>query len=219
MPLSSSLIFQLKPIDRVLDLATGTADVAIIEGDELLKKGASAASGQGYTQVLGVDPSVGMLEIGRAKVTERQLDSIITLVEGDAQNLRDLPDDTFDKISMSFGIRNVEDRTSVLREIWRVSAKNVETVVAIMDFSMPTSGILKPLAEIMVKYGAPALGSLVSGLKEEYLHLQRSIISFPPPQEFAKQMEENGLEVYEVKDVAFGVVQLYLAHPRISDEK
>jgi len=171
---------QLKPDDRVLDLATGTADVAILEGTDLVTKGAAASHSGGLTQVLGVDPSVGMLEVGRSKVAARQLNSIITLVEGDAQNLRDLPDDSFDKISMSFGIRNVEDRASALREIWRVAAKKEGTVVGIMDFSMPTSGILKPFADFMVKYGAPALGRLVSGLKEEYQHLQQSILSFPP---------------------------------------
>jgi demethylmenaquinone methyltransferase/2-methoxy-6-polyprenyl-1,4-benzoquinol methylase len=199
---------QLRPGDRVLDLATGTADVAILVGEEMKGQGGDWA-------VLGVDPSEGMLEIGRGKVRERGLAERVTLVQGDAQELGTLESDSFDKISMSFGIRNVEDRAAALREMARVARKRRESVVAILEFALPTSGPLLAVAQFMVRYGAPLIGSLLTGLTEEYQHLQRSILNFPPPKDFAALMGQAGLEVYDIKDTGFGVVTLYLARPKL----
>lgn len=165
--------------------------------------------------VKGVDPSVGMLTLGREKVRAAAMEDLIELAEGDAQKLEGVQDDSFEKITMSFGIRNVEDREAALREMWRVSVKSNDTVIAIMEVGLPTSGILRSLAHVLASYVVPAIGKLTSGLKEEYTHLQKSLIEFPSPEEFSRLMHDCGLVVYEVRDIAFSVIRLYLAHPRL----
>jgi demethylmenaquinone methyltransferase/2-methoxy-6-polyprenyl-1,4-benzoquinol methylase len=204
------ILDQLRPGDRLLDLATGTADVAIIAAHGLQKLGSSGA-------VVGLDPSQGMLDVGQRKLEELELTSIVQLVHGDAQDMSALlPSDSFDKISMSFGIRNVEDRAAAMREMHRVLRKSNESVVGILEFSLPTSGILKPVGHFMIRYGAPLIGSLVTGLKDEYMHLQRSILNFPEPPEFAKLMGTCGLDVFDIKETGFGAVSLYLARPKLA---
>jgi len=174
-------------------------------------------------QVLGVDPSAGMLEIGVQKVEEKNLSSIVTLRLGDAQDLFEannihLQDNSFDKISMSFGIRNVENRLAALQEMYRVLKKSPESIVAILEFSLPNSGPLRFMAAFMIRYGAPLIGSLLTGLNDEYEHLKKSILEFPSVEDFAALMGEAKLDVYEIRETGFGAVTLYLAHPRIPEE-
>lgn len=83
---------------------------------------------------------------------------------------------------------------------------------------MPTSGFLSPIAKFMINYGAPAMGVIVSGLKDEYIHLQKSILDFPPPDEFSELMGVCGLDVFKIDHIGFGAVTLYLAKPRAKQE-
>lgn len=189
----------------MLDLATGTADVAIQVARDLKNKGLKG-------EVVGLDPSQGMLKIGQHKLEGENLTSVVQLVHGDAQRMS-LPSNRFDKITMSFGIRNVEDRAAALREMHRVLRKNGDSIVGVLEFSLPSSGILKPIGQFMIRYGAPLIGSMFTGLKDEYMHLQRSILNFPEPADFAALMESCGLKVFDIKETGFGAVTLYLAHP------
>lgn len=134
---------QLRVTDRVLDLATGTADVALLAAEELRRKGltpSEEAMYAGQPPVLGVDPSANMLALGREKVAARGLGGVVTLALGDAQALEGVAPNSVDKIAMSFGIRNVEDRVAALKEMARVLRKRPESRVGILEFQLPRSG-------------------------------------------------------------------------------
>lgn len=184
---------------RALDLATGTADLAL-----LIARTYPSAS------VVGVDPSDKMLEQGRLKVSAQGLAERIELVTGDAQALA-FEDNHFDATSIAFGIRNVPDRLQGLREMARVTKPSGR--VAILELSEPRKGLLGPVARFHVHTVVPWVGGLLSGAKE-YRYLQRSIAAFPPPETFASLMAEAGLEVLRVQPLTFGVAHLYVGRPR-----
>lgn len=184
---------------RALDLATGTADLALL-----------IARTQPSGQVIGVDPSLQMLEVGRGKVARASLSGRVELVFGSAESL---PFETgsFDAVSIAFGIRNVPDREKALREMARVTRAGGRVVV--LELSEPRSGILGPLARFHVHTMVPFMGGLLSGSRE-YAYLQRSIAAFPPPEEFAGLMEGAGLAVRHMSPLTFGVCHLYVGEPR-----
>ncbi|MEQ9078677.1 MAG: bifunctional demethylmenaquinone methyltransferase/2-methoxy-6-polyprenyl-1,4-benzoquinol methylase UbiE [Sandaracinaceae bacterium] len=183
---------------KVLDLATGTADLAI-----------RIAQTHTDAQVVGLDPSVNMLAIGRDKARADAVDGRVKLVEGDAQALP-FDDDRFDGVTIAFGIRNMPDRARALAEMARVTRPGGR--VAILELSEPRSGLLGPLARFHVHHVVPTLGGLLSG-KKEYRYLQQSIAAFPPPETFAELMRSAGLDVLEVIPLTFGVCTLYVGTP------
>jgi len=189
----------LKEGAQVLDLATGTGDLAIMIA--LLTPTA---------QIKGVDPSVGMLAVGQKKLRKASLEQRIQLLEGDAQALP-FADDAFDGTTIAFGIRNVPDRRQGLREMARVTRPGGR--VAILELSEPRGGLLGRMARFHVHSVVPFLGSLLSG-KKEYRYLQKSIAAFPPAEQFAQLMDEAGLTVLEVVPLTFGVAHLYVATPK-----
>jgi len=184
---------------RVLDLATGTADLAILE-----------ATSHPGCRVDGIDPSGRMLDIGRQKVERAGLSDRVTLTLGNAEALP-FDDGSFDAVSIAFGIRNVPDRPRALREMARVTRTGGR--VAILELSEPRGGLLGPFARFHVHSVVPWLGGLISGSRE-YRYLQKSIAAFPPPEEFAAVMNDAGLHVLEARSLTFGVACLYLAQPR-----
>jgi demethylmenaquinone methyltransferase/2-methoxy-6-polyprenyl-1,4-benzoquinol methylase len=183
---------------RALDLATGTADLALL-----------VASTHPGIEVDGVDPSTRMLEIGRRKIDRRGLAGRVHLSVGIAEELS-FPDSTFDAISIAFGIRNVPDRSKALREMARVTRSGGR--VAILELSEPRGGLLGPLARFHVHSVVPWLGGLLSGSRE-YQYLQRSIAAFPAPEQFSATMAGAGLRVLEARPLTFGVCHLYIAEP------
>ena len=189
--------------DRVLDLATGTADLAI----------AVARSCDGV-EVIGIDPSAGMLSVGAHKVGRAGLSDRIALLAGDAQAL-DLADGSVDAVCMGFGIRNVPDRAQALREIARVTRRGGR--VAILELSEPRSGILGPLARFHVHTLVPRIGSWLSRAPQ-YRYLEKSIAKFPAPAQFAATMEANGLTVLRVAPLTFGVCCLFVATPKAVEQ-
>ncbi|MET0795233.1 MAG: bifunctional demethylmenaquinone methyltransferase/2-methoxy-6-polyprenyl-1,4-benzoquinol methylase UbiE [Polyangiaceae bacterium] len=190
---------ELGTAHRVLDLATGTADLAI-----------QVAQTEPSVTVVGVDPSSKMLEVGRVKVSREQLASRVELLQGDAQALP-FEDETFHSVCIAFGIRNVPDRALALREMARVTRKGGR--IAILELSEPRSGILGALARFHIHTVVPYVGALLSGVKE-YQYLQRSIAAFPPADEFAALMQSSNLNVLAVQPLTFGVCHLYVAEPR-----
>ena len=181
---------------RVLDLATGTADLAI----EI----AARAPGSIIT---GVDPSSKMLEIGRRKVSAKGLDARVTLLQGVAEHL-EFSDASFDRVCIAFGIRNFPDRPGSLREIHRVTAPGGR--LAILELGEPHVGMLAPFARFHVHHVVPRLGALLSGSRE-YRYLQESIAAFPPPAEFAATMEAAGWKMLRVQPLMYGASNLYVA--------
>lgn len=208
---------------KVLDLATGTADVAILMAKEYqninnqMKKDIS---------ILGLDPSRNMITVGQEKVTNAKLNQYISLDLGDARDLNQLQDNYFHAATMSFGIRNVPEKEDALCEIHRVLMKeddgNKGGKLAILEFSEPRdSGILSTMARLFIRYVVPAIGALLSGAPREYMHLSESIENFPTPQEFVQLMEglncnpdgRGTFRVDELQHLNFGSVQLYVATP------
>lgn len=186
-------------VTRVLDLATGTGDLAAL----IAQRYPGAA-------VEGVDPSSKMLDVARAKMSARGLADRVRLELGVAEKLP-YPDRHFDAVTIAFGIRNVPDRARALGEMARVTRSGGR--VAILELSEPRAGFLGPLARFHVHTVVPFLGGLISGSRE-YRYLQRSIAAFPPPAEFARMMEAAGLHMIRVAPLTFGVCHLYVAEPR-----
>lgn len=194
---------ELSPGAAVLDLATGTADVAILLADELKKLGGAAgaggdADGRAGGSVLGLDPSASMLDVGRDKVTRRGHDGTVELRIGDARDLQELDAGAFDAVTMAFGIRNVPERDAVLCEAHRVLRRSRggdddrSGLLAILEFSEPDSStFMGRAAGIFIRHVVPRAGAVLSGKPAEYMHLQNSIKYFPSPAEFVALMEEG----------------------------
>jgi demethylmenaquinone methyltransferase/2-methoxy-6-polyprenyl-1,4-benzoquinol methylase len=183
---------------RVLDLATGTGDLAI----EIARAHPGAT-------VIGLDPSERMLAIARAKLARRGLAKQVCLVVGDAQHLPQRNCE-IDAATIAFGIRNVPDRGAALRELARVVRPNGR--IAILELGEPRAGMLGALARWHTRHVVPRLGALLGG-RREYRYLQTSIAAFPPAMEFAALMRRSGLRVLEVTPLTFGVCTLYVATP------
>lgn len=177
---------------EVLDVATGTADVAL-----------AIAQTHPKAHVVGLDPSVGMLEVGHRKVEDLTMKERVELVEGDAQAM-DFEDDRFVGACISFGIRNVPDRLKGLREMTRVVKPGGKVVI--LELTEPRQGLLAPFARFHVHHVVPTLGAILSG-SWEYRYLQRSIAAFPSPEQFAEIMTEAGL-----RDVTFEAMSFHAAH-------
>lgn len=200
---------------KVLDLATGTADVAILLG--------KAVKVEEKVEIIGVDPSHHMIDIGRTKVFENQLNEIVTLQIGNVLNLqKQFKPESFDAVTMAFGIRNVPDRATALCQIHRVLKKSPNNKLFILEFSEPPqdSGISGFFARYFIRYVVPVLGSVLSGAPREYMHLQNSIKEFPSSKQFVNQIEElkcneteSSYRVSKVHQMNFGTVQLYVILP------
>jgi demethylmenaquinone methyltransferase/2-methoxy-6-polyprenyl-1,4-benzoquinol methylase len=179
---------------RVLDVATGTADVAIA----LARRGA---------EVVGLDPSPGMLAVGARKLGAAGLDARVRLVLGRAEALP-FPDASFDGVTLAFGIRNVADRPRALAELARVSRRGAR--VAVLELAEPRGRVLGPLARFHIHRVVPRIGAALSGARA-YGYLQRSIAAFPSAEEFAGTLGAAGLRVIDVRPLTFGVCTLFVA--------
>lgn len=182
----------LPPRARVLDLATGTADVAI-----------TIARAHADACVHGMDPSREMLARGRRKVADAGLESRVTLGIGVAEALP-CPDASVDAVSIAFGIRNVPDRARALREIARVLRPGGR--LAVLELTDPPSR----LARWHVHTVVPRLGALLSA-GTPYGYLAASIAAFPPAGAFAAALTGAGLRVLVVRPFAFGATHLFVA--------
>ena len=188
----------VRPGDRVLDVATGTGDLAI----EIARTRPGAT-------VIGLDPSSGMLGVAREKVANRGLADRIELVLGDAQALPQQNCEV-DAATIAFGIRNVPDRGKALRELARVVRPGGR--VAVLELGEPRRGLLAAAARLHCHHIVPRLGGWLSGSRE-YRYLQASVAAFPSAEKFAELMRESGLHVIDVAPLTFGVCTLYLATP------
>jgi demethylmenaquinone methyltransferase/2-methoxy-6-polyprenyl-1,4-benzoquinol methylase len=181
---------------RVLDVATGTADVAI-----------ALARRYDALRVTGLDPSPGMLAVGAEKLGAHGLRERVELVEGDGQALP-FDDAHFDAVTIAFGIRNVPDRALALREMARVTRPGGR--VAVLELAEPRGGLTAPAARLYVHRVVPILGRLLSG-RAAYEYLQASIGAFPPAAEFAALMQSACGAPVQVRRFPFGAAHLYVA--------
>jgi demethylmenaquinone methyltransferase/2-methoxy-6-polyprenyl-1,4-benzoquinol methylase len=188
---------ELEPDGRVLDLATGTADLAL-----------ELAATYPTARVVGLDPAPRMLAIGASKIVRRGLSSRVELVRGDASELP-FAAESFDACSMAFGIRNMANRVRVLAEMRRVLRPGGR--VAILELTDPGRGWLGLMARHHVHGLVPLLGALLSG-GEAYRYLSRSIAAFPPPDQFLGLLSAVGFERPRVEAMTWGVAHLYLGY-------
>lgn len=179
---------------RILDVATGTADLAI----EALKLGPE--------EVVGVDIAEEMLGVGRRKLRERHLDHRITLQRGDAEALA-FEDGAFDIVLVAFGVRNFEDLGAGLRELRRVLRPGGALVV--LEFSHPRAFPMKQLYGFYSSQVLPRVGRAVSGDSGAYEYLPESIRAFPDGEDFLRVMEEAGFGRRLQKRLTFGIASLY----------
>jgi demethylmenaquinone methyltransferase / 2-methoxy-6-polyprenyl-1,4-benzoquinol methylase len=186
---------ELAPSGCVLDLATGTADLAL-----------ELAATYPAARVVGLDPASRMLAIGAHKVERRGLGARIELIQGDAASLP-FPASSFDACTMAFGIRNMPDRMRVLGEMRRVVRPGGR--VAILELTEPSGGWLGWVARCHVHGLVPRVGALLSGA-EAYRYLARSIAAFPPPDEFLQFFPAAGFERARAQALTWGVAHLYL---------
>lgn len=186
---------------RVLDLATGTGDLALM-----------IARLHSDADVIGSDPSSRMLEVGVEKVARSGVSDRVQLELGDAQALP-YENDSFDGCCIAFGIRNVPDRNAALAEMARVTKPGGR--VAVLELGEPSVGWLSPIARFHVRKIIPRLGGMLSGSRE-YKYLQLSIAAFPAADAFAEQMRAAGLDVIDVKPLTFGACNLFIAEPRVA---
>ena len=192
----------LEPGQRVLDVATGTADLAI-----------ALARGRSGVEVVGVDPSARMLEVGRRKVERAGLGARVRLEQADGL---DLPFEgaSFDAACVAFGIRNFRDRELGLLEMARVVRPGGR--VAVLELSEPRRGMLAPFARFYIRALVPRIGGLLARA-QQYRYLQESVAAFPPAEVFASMMRRAGLADPTIRPLTFGVVHLYTA--RVPDDQ
>jgi demethylmenaquinone methyltransferase/2-methoxy-6-polyprenyl-1,4-benzoquinol methylase len=180
--------------ETVLDLCTGTADLAL----------AAASATKGARRVVGLDFSAEMLRIGIQKVHGRQ----IALVRGDATCIP-LADGTVDAVTIGFGIRNVERPLEACREIVRVLRPQGK--LAILEFSLPRSTILRSSYLWYFRRVLPLIGRVISKHQSAYTYLPQSVEAFPPPEVFSRQLQESGFGTVRAVPLTFGVVYLFVA--------
>lgn len=186
--------------DNWLDIATGTADLAIESAIQFKPKA-----------IIGMDISPNMLEIGRKKIENKALTSIITLEVGDSEALR-FSDGSFDVVTASFGVRNFENLQKGLSEMFRV-LKNGGKVM-ILEFSRPTRFPIKNLFQIYFKYLLPVIGRIKSKDQKAYTYLYESVQSFPDYERFASILQDTGFIKVTFKPLTFGICTIYLAEKK-----
>lgn len=181
---------------RLLDVATGTADLAI-----------EAASTYPEISVVGLDLVAGMLEVGRKKLSRLGLEGRVRLIEGDALALP-FDEASFDVASIAFGIRNIPDREGALREMARVVAPGGQVMV--LELTRPPNRPLRAVYMVYLKGVLPLLGRMVSGDPRAYAYLADSIMEFPSPEEFSHIMRGAGLSEVAAVPLTFGVAHLHV---------
>ncbi len=185
-----------KPHD-LLDIATGTGDFAILAAEMLHPK-----------RLIGSDISEGMMEIGRQKVKERGLDSIITFERQDCLALS-YPDEQFDAVTAAFGIRNFADLDQGLREMQRVLRKGGH--LSIVELTTPVSFPMKQLFKIYSHTVLPIYGRLISRDASAYSYLTRTIEAFPQGERMVEILTRAGFSQARFKRLTFGICTMYLA--------
>jgi demethylmenaquinone methyltransferase/2-methoxy-6-polyprenyl-1,4-benzoquinol methylase len=182
---------------HVLDLCTGTADLAI----------EAATAGHGVN-VVGIDFAGVMLHHALEKLRARRLDEVVALVRGDATRIP-VRDQWADAATIGFGIRNVAQPDAALRELARVLKPGGR--LAILEFGEPRIPGIRGMYDLYFRFVLPKLGRLVSKHQSAYSYLPASVGSFPPPQEFAATISSHGFSDVKAVPLTFGIVYLYTA--------
>lgn len=191
-------VMDVKQGEAALDVCCGTCDWTIALARAVGKDG----------KVYGLDFSQNMLSIGDEKIKALNLDQV-KLVHGNAMQLP-FADNTFDYVTIGFGLRNVPDYLQVLREMTRVVRPGGKVVC--LETSQPTIVGVRQLYMLYFRYIMPILGKMLAKSYKEYSWLQESASTFPGMQELARMFEQAGLEKVQVKPFTFGVAAMHVGY-------
>ncbi len=180
---------------QVLDVATGTADVALELARRLKPQ-----------KVIGLDISSQMLDIGRQKIAKRELDDTIELQLGDSENLP-FANNTFDAITVAFGVRNFEHLEKGLQEMYRVLKPGGKLVV--LEFSKPRVFPFRQLYDFYFRNILPAVGRLTSKDPRAYSYLYESVQAFPDREVFTSILSKNGYKSNQCIPLTLGICSIY----------
>ncbi len=189
------LLGRRKP-STVLDVATGTGDLAI------------AIAALKAQKIAGIDISGKMLEIGRQKLIEKGLNHIITLQQADAEKIP-FSDNSFDAVTVAFGVRNYENLLQGLAEMRRVLRPG--GIMLILEFSHPESFPMKQLYAFYSRYGIPFIGRLISGNSKAYTYLPESVEAFPSGKQFLEILDKLGMQNTTQVCLSGGIASIYHA--------
>ncbi|GAB2548811.1 bifunctional demethylmenaquinone methyltransferase/2-methoxy-6-polyprenyl-1,4-benzoquinol methylase UbiE [Rufibacter soli] len=188
------LLARTKP-QIILDIATGTGDFAL-ETLSLNPK-----------QVIGIDISEGMLQVGREKIAKRGLDHLVQLYLGDSENIQ-YPDNHFDAITVAFGVRNFENLEKGLAEMYRVLKPGGMAVI--LEFSKPQRFPMKQGYNFYFKNILPVFGKLISKDNAAYTYLPESVQAFPDGKDFIAIFRKIGFKNTEWHSLTFGISSIYI---------
>ncbi|EMY82387.1 bifunctional demethylmenaquinone methyltransferase/2-methoxy-6-polyprenyl-1,4-benzoquinol methylase UbiE [Psychroflexus gondwanensis] len=180
----------------ILDVATGTGDLAIAMADSDAEK------------IIGLDISAGMLQVGKDKIQKKELNKRIEMVQADSENLP-YPDHTFDAITVAFGVRNFENLEKGLSEIYRVLSPG--GIFVVLETSIPTKFPFKQGYRVYSNYILPIIGKLFSKDKSAYQYLSESASVFPYGEKFNNILRKTGFTEVENLPQTFGVSTIYSA--------
>ena len=180
---------------KVLDVACGTGDFTI----EIARKVAPGS------EVLGVDISEGMIAVGQEKIAKAGIAASMHVADCEA-----LPYDgnTFDRISVGFGVRNFEHLELGLSEMCRVLKKDGKLVI--LELSVPSNPVIRCFYKLYFLHILPAIGGAVSGNKSAYRYLPASVLNFPSPDKFIPMMKTAGFAEVKHKAFTFGICRMYI---------
>ncbi len=192
-------IRQLKPYapQKMLDIATGTGDFAILATEMLRPQ-----------QLIGADISEKMMEVGRGKVKAKGLEDIVSFAKEDCLNLS-YTDETFDAITAAFGIRNFADLDCGLAEMCRVLKKGGH--LSIVELTTPVSFPMKQLFHIYSHTVLPVYGRLISHDNSAYSYLTKTIEAFPQGEQMVEILKKAGFAEASFKRLTFGICTMYFA--------
>jgi len=179
---------------EILDVATGTGDLAI----ELAKLHPE--------KITGIDIATGMLDIGKEKISKKNLEKTITLLEGDSENLQ-FGDKSFDAVTVAFGVRNFENLERGLSEMTRVLKPGGHVVV--LEFSKPKRFPFRQVYNAYFRYILPSVGKMISKNEEAYSYLPESVQTFPEDKAFLNKLEKAGLKKTGQLRLTFGIATMY----------
>lgn len=180
---------------KILDVATGTADVAIMASGILQPE-----------KIVGIDISEGMLEVGRKKIEKAGLEQIIELLKGDSETIN-FEDGSFDAVTVAFGVRNFQNLEKGLSEIYRVLKPGGKLVV--LEFSKPKMPGVKGMYNLYMKIVCPNVGKLFSKNRNAYKYLDESIQKFPEGNNFTNILDNLGYKNSYCKTLSLGICSIY----------
>ncbi len=184
-----------KAPQTILDVATGTADMAILANKRLKPR-----------SITGIDISEGMLEVGRKKIVAGGVEKSITLIKADSGELP-FETNSFDAVTVAFGVRNFQDLEKGLSEILRVLHPGGKLVV--LEFSRPKSPVFKGIYNFYMKRVTPTIGRVFSKNKTAYSYLDESIQKFPEGTDFLNIMTKTGYVNTVTKPLSLGICSIY----------